>query len=375
MSATGQPQPFEEASCGRLVLAGRDRVSSEHHLAYRSDPGHLDADRPPRRRRHVQTDLLLRAHRLRPAIPRHHLACHRTTLTGHDRSSAGDGCSRRVSQTHQSDLMYCPERGPHRAGPLTDRVPPAGRRPASLAAPAGARPQRPTGERAHRALGQAPEPRLVPPAGAAQRGAGVGATQLGRRARLVLPGRPRPLRPTAVRHRRGAPTRASTRVLLPTMHPGAVSRASAAGAVPVHRQQRPFPDRRGAARGAARTTPSRPAAPGSHPKVLHPNAVRVMADRGIDISGRTDQAPASVRPHALRPRHHPVRPGPRGLPRVPEASGARPLEHPGPRPRRRFRRRHLPGVRADRRGARGPHRVPPASAHRTTEPPRRPAHV
>jgi protein-tyrosine-phosphatase len=25
---------------------------------------------------------------------------------------------------------------------------------------------------------------------------------------------------------------------------------------------------------------------GSHPKVLHPNAVRVMADRGIDISGR-----------------------------------------------------------------------------------------
>ena len=26
---------------------------------------------------------------------------------------------------------------------------------------------------------------------------------------------------------------------------------------------------------------------GSHPKVLHPNAVRVLADRGIDISGRT----------------------------------------------------------------------------------------
>ena len=25
---------------------------------------------------------------------------------------------------------------------------------------------------------------------------------------------------------------------------------------------------------------------GSHPKVLHPNAVRVLADRGIDISGR-----------------------------------------------------------------------------------------
>ena len=26
---------------------------------------------------------------------------------------------------------------------------------------------------------------------------------------------------------------------------------------------------------------------GSHPKALHPNAVRVMADRGIDISGNT----------------------------------------------------------------------------------------
>ena len=31
--------------------------------------------------------------------------------------------------------------------------------------------------------------------------------------------------------------------------------------------------------------PSRPAAPGSHPKALHPNAVRVMGERGIDISG------------------------------------------------------------------------------------------
>ncbi len=26
---------------------------------------------------------------------------------------------------------------------------------------------------------------------------------------------------------------------------------------------------------------------GSHPKALHPNAVRVMAERGIDISGNT----------------------------------------------------------------------------------------
>ena len=26
---------------------------------------------------------------------------------------------------------------------------------------------------------------------------------------------------------------------------------------------------------------------GSHPKALHPNAVRVMAERGIDIAGNT----------------------------------------------------------------------------------------
>jgi protein-tyrosine-phosphatase len=29
---------------------------------------------------------------------------------------------------------------------------------------------------------------------------------------------------------------------------------------------------------------------GSHPKPLHPNAVRVMADRGIDISGRSTKS-------------------------------------------------------------------------------------
>ena len=42
-----------------------------------------------------------------------------------------------------------------------------------------------------------------------------------------------------------------------------------------------------------------------------------------------------VRRPALRPRHHAVRPGPRGLPGVPAAPDARPLEHPRPGPRRR----------------------------------------
>ena len=66
----------------RLVLVGRDGVGAEHDLAARADPRHLDAHRPPAGRRHVQTDLLARAHRLRPAVPRHHLARHRPTLTG-----------------------------------------------------------------------------------------------------------------------------------------------------------------------------------------------------------------------------------------------------------------------------------------------------
>ena len=61
---------------------------------------------------------------------------------------------------------------------------------------------------------------------------------------------------------------------------------SAAGAVPVHRQQRPVPDGRGA-RSSDRTGRAVEArSAGSHPKPLHPNAVRVMAERGIDIAGR-----------------------------------------------------------------------------------------
>ncbi len=67
-----------------LVLVDRDagRRRAEQHLASRADPRHLDAHRPPTGRRHVQADLLARDNRLRPAIPRHHFARHRMTLTG-----------------------------------------------------------------------------------------------------------------------------------------------------------------------------------------------------------------------------------------------------------------------------------------------------
>ena len=57
------------------------------------------------------------------------------------------------------------------------------------------------------------------------------------------------------------------------------------GAVPVHGQQRPLADGRGAApasgQGAVEV-----ASAGSQPKPLHPNAVRVMREHGIDMAGR-----------------------------------------------------------------------------------------
>ena len=63
-------------------------------------------------------------------------------------------------------------------------------------------------------------------------------------------------------------------------------RPTTASAVPVHRQQRPLPDRRGPRRSTDRRADVEARSAGSHPKPLHPNAVRVMAERGIDISGR-----------------------------------------------------------------------------------------
>ena len=58
------------------------------------------------------------------------------------------------------------------------------------------------------------------------------------------------------------------------------------GAVPLHREQRPVADGRGAARADGRAARSTAASAGSRPKPLHPEAVRVMREHGIDISGR-----------------------------------------------------------------------------------------
>ena len=147
--------------------------------------------------------------------------------------------------------------------------------------------------------------------------------------------RPDPRRRAAVGHRRGPPPR-------PSPHPAPPSRrrtgdaGDRTGAVPVHRQQRPVADGRGAGPGALRRA-GRGVSAGSHPKPLHPNAVRVMRDEhGIDLAGHALEAPERVRRAAVRLGDQPVRPGPRGVPRVPRRPRDHPLEHPRPgrRPRR-----------------------------------------
>ncbi len=73
---------------------------------------------------------------------------------------------------------------------------------------------------------------------------------------------------------------------------------------------------------------------GSHPKPLHPNAVRVMRRARHRHRGPARQAPERVRRAAVRLRDHPVRPGAGGLPGVPRppratSTGASPTR---PRP-------------------------------------------
>ena len=87
------------------------------------------------------------------------------------------------------------------------------------------------------------------------------------------------------RRRRGAPSRPSSR-------PSATRRRRAGrgeGPVPVHRQQRAFADGRGAGQGSSGGAIEAHSA-GSHPKPLHPNAVRVMRDEhGLDLAAQASK--------------------------------------------------------------------------------------
>ena len=118
-----------------------------------------------------------------------------------------------------------------------------------------------------------------------------------------------------------------------------------AGAVPLHRQQRPVPDRRSilaqAAGGRVEV-----ASAGSHPKPLHPNAMRVMRSYGIDMTAARSKHLDEVTRTPLRLRDHLVRQGPRSLPGAPRPPGADPLEHPRPGRRGSAGRASYPAFRA-----------------------------
>ena len=113
---------------------------------------------------------------------------------------------------------------------------------------------------------------------------------------------------------------------------------------------------------------------GSHPKPLHPNAVRVMRKRGIDISANRTKHLDEFALRAVRHGDHPVRPGSRGVPAVPVAPRTRPLERSRPGTRGLDEPRDVPGVRAHRRRARDPHRLSSPPAHRR-QPTRRTTHA
>ena len=119
----GPPAPLRGGVLRRLVLVGRDGVGAEHDLAPSADPCHLDPHRPAARRRQVQADLLARADRLRPAVPRHHLACHGATLTRPDdaapgRNGSGPSRSRSALPSAHDRRTRLPDR------PAGDRRPP-----------------------------------------------------------------------------------------------------------------------------------------------------------------------------------------------------------------------------------------------------------
>ena len=93
---------------------------------------------------------------------------------------------------------------------------------------------------------------------------------------------------------------------------------------------------------------------GSHPKPLHPNAVRVMAERGDRHLRPPDEVAHPLHPQPVRPGHHALRQGARDLPGVPGGADRRALEHRRPRRRRRRRPGDVSRVRTGRRRDRRP---------------------
>ena len=119
---------------------------------------------------------------------------------------------------------------------------------------------------------------------------------------------------------------------------------------------------------------SHAASAGSHPKPLHPNAVRVLRTYGLDISATRTKHLDEFRTQRFDTRDHLVRPRSRGLPGISGGARARPLERarPGARGRRptapRTRRSSAPPPSSRPASASGSH----CSPHTPTA--RRPAH-
>ena len=86
---------------------------------------------------------------------------------------------------------------------------------------------------------------------------------------------------------------------------------------------------------------------GSHPKPIHPNAIRVLADIGIDISAARSKPTHTIHRPALRLRDYVVRQGPRDLSEVSWSWATHALEHCRSQRHIRFPARHgarLPGA-------------------------------
>ena len=127
-------------------------------------------------------------------------------------------------------------------------------------------------------------------------------------------------------------------------------------------------------RTAVAAAPSRPRSAGSHPKPLHPNAVRVMRERGIDIARPAARSTSTHSPASSSTASSRCATGCARSARSSRPPARRPLEHRRPGRRRRHRRRDLSGVRAHRRRARRPHRLPAAASTHRTRPNRRYCH-
>ena len=129
---------------------------------------------------------------------------------------------------------------------------------------------------------------------------------------------------------RGAASRARARATGRWTHRAPGAAGSRERPVPLHRELRALADRRGGVGRGARGKVVSARSAGSHPKELHPDAVRRDGRARHRHLRSADHALRPLRPRPLRSRHHVVRSGARGLPRVPGTSGHRALEHAGP---------------------------------------------